>query len=300
MIIQIAELNGASLKMNTDHTFLDREALLEKSEIYKHYKNSKYYSQKHASYFQVYEELLSKYRNRKFTFVEIGIFDGGSLFMWRSYFGPEARIIGIELNPEAKKWEKDGFEIFIGSQSDPDFWDKFFATVGDIDVLLDDGGHTNEQQIITTNKCIPHIKNGGMLIVEDTHTNYMKEYGNPSRYSFINYSKSLIDSINSRFHCVNASKNPLKNAIYSMSVYDSIVCFNIDREKCFVSSLPLISNGGIASNPADFTYNDKYSHKLSSYLSNLFKTFGIKFSSRKLFRYFENIYINRKLKKYFN
>jgi hypothetical protein len=285
--------------MTTDITLLAREALLEKSEIYKHYKNSKYSCQKHAAYFQVYEELLSKYRNKKFTFVEVGIFDGGSLFMWRSYFGPEARIIGIEFNPEAKKWEKDGFEIFIGSQSDPVFWDKFFATVGDIDVLIDDGGHTSEQQIITTYKCIPHIKDGGMLIVEDTHTNYMKEYGNPSKYSFISYAKSLIDSINSRFHCVNVSKNPLKNAIYSMSVYDSIVCFNIDREKCFVSSLPLISNGGIESNPTDFTFNDTYSHQLSACLSIFFKKFGVNFSSRKLFRFVENIFTNRKLKKYF-
>ncbi len=285
--------------MYKDHAPLDREALLGKNEIYKHYKNSKYFSQKHASYFQVYEDLLSKYRNRKFTFVEVGIFDGGSLFMWRSFFGPEARIIGIDLNPEAKKWEKDGFEIYIGSQSSTDFWDELFSSVGDIDVLLDDGGHTNEQQIITTLKCVPHIRNGGMLIVEDTHSNYMKEYGNPSKYSFINYSKKLIDSINSRFHCVNVSENPLKNSIYSMSIYESIVCFNIDREKCLVSSLPLIPNGGIASNPADFTFSDKFSNKLNVLLSNIFKPFGIKVSARKFFRYFEGIYINQKLKKYF-
>ena len=36
--------------------------------------------------------------------------------MWRDYFGKDARIIGIDLNPEAKKWEKHGFEIFIGNQ----------------------------------------------------------------------------------------------------------------------------------------------------------------------------------------
>ncbi len=83
----------------------DTEARLEQIEIYRHYRNSKYLSIKHSSYFQVYEELLSKYRNKKITFVEIGVFNGGSLFMWRSYFGPEARIIGIDFNPEAKKWE---------------------------------------------------------------------------------------------------------------------------------------------------------------------------------------------------
>ena len=43
----------------------------------------------------------------------------------RDFFGEEARIIGIDLNPSAKKWEKDGFEIFIGSQSDTNFWNNF-------------------------------------------------------------------------------------------------------------------------------------------------------------------------------
>ena len=64
---------------------------------------------------------------KKITFVEVGVFGGGSLFMWINFFGKQARIIGIELNPEAKKWEKDGFEIFIGDQSDPDFWTDFWV-----------------------------------------------------------------------------------------------------------------------------------------------------------------------------
>ena len=42
--------------------------------------------------------------------------------MWRKFFGNKARIIGIDINPIAKKWEKNGFEIFIGNQSDPNFW----------------------------------------------------------------------------------------------------------------------------------------------------------------------------------
>ena len=45
--------------------------------------------------------------------------------MWRNYFGKKARIIGVELNPKAKELEKKGFKIFIGDQSDPNFW-KFF------------------------------------------------------------------------------------------------------------------------------------------------------------------------------
>lgn len=81
--------------------------------------------------------------------------------MWRDYFGASARIIGIDLNPISKKWEKDGFEIYIGNQSDPLFWREIFEKIGDVDIVLDDGGHTYEQQIITAHECIPNIRDGG-------------------------------------------------------------------------------------------------------------------------------------------
>ena len=45
--------------------------------------------------------------------------------MWKNYFGNKARIIGIDFNPGSKKWEKHGFEIYIGNQSDPKFWKEF-------------------------------------------------------------------------------------------------------------------------------------------------------------------------------
>ena len=50
--------------------------------------------------------------------------------------------------------KKYGFEILIGDQSDPAFWDKQLKKISAIDVLVDDGGHSNLQQIITTEKAI--------------------------------------------------------------------------------------------------------------------------------------------------
>jgi hypothetical protein len=88
---------------------------------YESYLKSPFKSIKHSTYFDIYDDLFSRYRNKNITFVEIGILGGGSLFMWRDFFGPEARIIGVDLNPSAKKWEGEGFEIFIGSQSDEKF-----------------------------------------------------------------------------------------------------------------------------------------------------------------------------------
>ncbi len=91
---------------------------MKNSSSYRSYLKSPYKSIKHTTYFEVYDELFSRYRGKDITFVEVGVLGGGSLFMWRDFFGPKARIIGVDLNPNAKKWTEHGFEIFIGSQSD--------------------------------------------------------------------------------------------------------------------------------------------------------------------------------------
>ena len=73
---------------------------------YKSFMKSKYSSIKCANYFHIYDELFKKYKNKKITFVEIGIFSGGSLFMWRNYFKAGSKIYGIDLNPDALKLKK--------------------------------------------------------------------------------------------------------------------------------------------------------------------------------------------------
>jgi hypothetical protein len=135
--------------------------------LYNYFLNSKYLSIKHSAYFDIYSELLREFRNKKITFVEIGVHNGGSLFMWKKFF-KYGKIVGIDLNPECKKFEKYGFNIEIGDQSSNIFWDKFFKKYGNVDIILDDGGHTNHQQISTVVNCIPRINNGGILITEDT------------------------------------------------------------------------------------------------------------------------------------
>ena len=105
-----------------------------KSNFLEIFKKVKFRSLKHSNYFDIYDEIFEKYRNKKITLVEIGVTNGGSLMMWREYFGDNANIIGIDFNPAAKKWEDHGFKIFIGDQSDPSFWNNFFSEVGKIDI----------------------------------------------------------------------------------------------------------------------------------------------------------------------
>ena len=199
---------------------------LKKSPSFNSYMKSPYKSIKHSTYFHCYDYFFSQFRNKKITFVEIGVLNGGSLFMWRDYFGSKARIIGVDLNPRAKKWETKGFEIFIGDQSDENFWKKFTKEVGNIDLLLDDGGHTYEQQIITTESILNSINDGGMIVIEDTHTSYLNGFG-PKKKSFIEYTKKLIDSINMRFSLFNNKLS--ERRIWSIEIVESMVAFKINK-----------------------------------------------------------------------
>jgi hypothetical protein len=131
---------------------------MKKTASYKSFMNSPHVSFKHTTYFDSYDHFFGHLRGKEFTFVEIGVLDGGSLFMWRDYFGKDCRIIGVDLNPEARRWQREGFEIYVGNQSDSVFWHDFANSVGEIDIVLDDGGHTYSQQIITTESLLPHIR----------------------------------------------------------------------------------------------------------------------------------------------
>ena len=204
-----------------------------KLSIYKSFSNSEKYSIKWSNYFQVYEKILSNYRNKKIKFVEIGVANGGSLFMWRKYFGKKAKIIGIDLNPNAKKLEKNGFKIYIGNQSDKKFWDNFYKKEGKVDLILDDGGHKNLQQISTVHHSLPYVKDGGKIVVEDTGTSYVKkEFNNPSKYSFINYAKNIIDVIHRRSPLLKKELNFYSKKIFLVEFFESIVVFSINSKKC--------------------------------------------------------------------
>ena len=158
--------------------------------------------------------------------------------MWKNFFGKKAKIIGVELNPLAKRFEKYGFKIFIGDQSNPIFWKNFFKKVGKVDLILDDGGHTNYQQIITLNSCIPNIKDEGLMVVEDVHASYIKKkFYNPSKRSFINYNKRLVDDINARFPNLPQFKFSLNNFIYSIENFESIVSFKINKRLCKLNEM---------------------------------------------------------------
>ena len=155
-------------------------------------------SYKVTNYFPIYADLFGHLRGTACTFVETGVLNGGSLFMWRHWLGPKARIIGVDLNPGAEKWQKAGFEIYIGDQGDPGFWRQTFEKIGTFDVLLDDGGHQSFQQIVTLTEALRAAKTNCIVAVEDTITSLMREFSAHKDHSFLEYAKSSTDILLAR------------------------------------------------------------------------------------------------------
>jgi hypothetical protein len=242
---------------------------MEKTQSYKSFMRSPKRSIKHSTYFDTYDFLFSKYRNRRITFVEVGVLGGGSLHMWRDFFGETSRIIGIDFNPDAKNLEQDGFEIFIGNQADPQFWKNFKKEVGMIDVVLDDGGHTYEQQIVTMECLLENISDGGLLVIEDTHTSYMNGFGFKST-SFINHSKNLIDMVNNRFSLLE--QNAADYRIWSIEFFESLVAFKVNRP--FTSCISaLVENHSPEGEPSDFRYEATPSISTLYQIAHFFRIF---------------------------
>ena len=61
---------------------------------------------------------FARFRGTDVHLVEFRVAYGGSLQMWKQYFGPKARIFGVDINPHCKKLELEQIAIFIGDQED--------------------------------------------------------------------------------------------------------------------------------------------------------------------------------------
>lgn len=177
-------------------------------------------------YFDIYHAHFRRYRGQPVSMLEIGVAHGGSLQMWKKYFGPRAKIYGLDINPDCKLLEESQIEIFIGDQSDRELLRQFVEKAGPFDIVLDDGGHTAAQQIATFEALFPAVTDTGIYVVEDLHTSYWKEYGGGYQESgsFIEYAKQFIDSINA-WHSREPGFAPdhLTRSLTGIHFYDSML-----------------------------------------------------------------------------
>ncbi|MGC1784329.1 MAG: class I SAM-dependent methyltransferase [Acidobacteriaceae bacterium] len=192
-------------------------------------------------YFGMYERHLAKFVNREVNICEIGVFSGGSLEMWRHYFGDDCKVFGVDIEPVCKTYENAHVKILIGDQADRRFWKSFREEVPALDIVIDDGGHTVEQQIVTLEETLPYLRPCGVFICEDIH-GMMNE--------FAHYVSGLALSLNAdrnfqgnedQERSITVTTNSLQSAIRSVSIYPFAVV--IERNDAPISELTSAKRG---------------------------------------------------------
>ena len=193
--------------------------------------NDKRLIHKWKHYFPVYEQHFGRYRNTDVVLFEIGCGQGGSLQMWKRYFGPHARIVGIDIDPGAAKFVEDQIEVRIGDQADAGFLRGLVEEFGTPDIVLDDGSHRMSHIEASFAALYGQVSKSGVYLVEDLHTAYWDEYegGLRRKGTFIEHCKELIDELNADHSRGALEPTEFSRSTLSMHFYDSIVVFEKGR-----------------------------------------------------------------------
>ena len=182
---------------------------------------------KWSHYFDIYHRHLARFRGQRLTMIEIGVFDGGSLPMWREYFGPRATIVGVDINPGCVQFAEPGIDVVIGDQADRSFLRSLASRYPDLAILIDDGGHQMQQQIAAFEEMYPRLRADGVYMCEDTCSSYIPMFGGGYRQpqTFIESVKPLIDRLHA-FHSVDPAQlapDEFTRTTDSLHFYNNVV-----------------------------------------------------------------------------
>lgn len=176
-------------------------------------------------YFAIYETHLRRFQRQAPTLLEIGVSHGGSLRMWREYFGPGATIIGLDKDPRAATLDGLDGHVRVGDQGDDGFLRSVIDELGPFDIVIDDGSHRPSHQVSSLLALWDALVPGGVYIVEDLHTSYWPDYdGGPGQETFMDLVKQMVDDINA-VHSRSEALQPSRwtREVTGMHVYDSVV-----------------------------------------------------------------------------
>jgi len=192
-------------------------------------------------YFDIYTRHFEPYRSKPIKMLEIGVFRGGSLRMWKKFFHTDSVIVGIDIDKDCQQYEIADQQVYvrIGSQGDPDFLAAVNKEFGPFDIILDDGSHKTYHQLVSfTSLFRDALKDGGCYMVEDMHTNYWTSHVDTPQ-SFIELSKRMVDMLHEPYlgrkeinfrhkHAEAVSEldvTYLGANLDSIAFYDSVVVF---------------------------------------------------------------------------
>ena len=178
-------------------------------------------------YIPIYDRYFSRFRGTDVRFLEIGVSKGGSLQMWRKYFGKQATIFGLDINPDCAKYQGIHGEVRIGSQDDVAFLKEVISEMGGVDVVLDDGSHQMKHIMTTLKSVLPDISDNGIYMIEDLHTAYWRDFGGglkaPS--NFFNVVRTITDDMHHWYHGRRMRMPEISKHCRSIHIHDSVVVF---------------------------------------------------------------------------
>lgn len=179
-------------------------------------------------YLPLYERYFGPWRDRKgkppLRFLEIGVYRGGSLAMWRRYLGPDAIIYGIDIDPYCARYDGEHAQVRIGSQDDPAFLARVVAEMGGVDVILDDGSHVVDHIEASFKALYPLLSQGGTYMIEDLHTSYWHDYrgGYATGRNSFDFLRKLIDDMHHWYHDQALNHPGFRDQIAGIHIHDSV------------------------------------------------------------------------------
>ena len=136
-------------------------------------KNSQFHN-----YIRQYNSLLARFRDKPIKYLEIGVFNGGSIKAFREAFKQSPCIVGLDIDNRCKIYEdvKNNLFVEIGDATDRNFIEQITQKYGTFDFILDDGSHKNKDVITSFELLFPLLNDNGLYIVEDTICYKSKPY----------------------------------------------------------------------------------------------------------------------------
>lgn len=183
---------------------------------------------KWSNYFDIYDRHFSKYRNCRVNVLEIGVGKGGSLQMWKWYFGADAKIYGVDID-ESKCFEESQIKCYTADQSNRYEIYKVWKDIGCLDVVIDDGGHYMNQQKTSFDVLYPLLNLDGVYLVEDIHTSFWTEFGGGltdgvcDEGTFMHYIKNHVEKLSSSHSRGRLDFDGFSMATNSIHFYNSVV-----------------------------------------------------------------------------
>lgn len=175
-------------------------------------------------YLPLYDRYLAKYRGTDVKMLEIGVYKGGSLHLWREYLGPKATIFGIDINPDCASVNGIDGQVRIGSQADPEFLARVVREMGGVDVVLDDGSHVGRHIRASLDTLFPLLSDNGLYLIEDVHTAYSRRYdGRFSRHNFMRLLGRLTDDMHHWYHSGGQKIAATADHLLGLHIHDSLV-----------------------------------------------------------------------------